>query len=108
MWKRGTTIRPTMARRSQRTGLLRGHCAGRRPLRLLLASIVRERSQGDVAVLLRRVAVGLVLEHLQGADDLAAGLARVDHVVEEAARGGDVGVGELRAVLLDELGAPCV
>ena len=34
-----------------------------------------------------------------------AGLARVDDFVDEAARGGDVGVGELLAELLDALGA---
>ena len=42
----------------------------------------------------------------QPGDDLAAGLGRVDHVVDVAALGGGVRVGVLLGVLGDELGPP--
>src|SRR5437867_1399449 len=51
--------------------------------------------QRNVPVLLGGVAVDLVLEHFESADELDAGFARVDNVVDEAAGGGDVGVGEV-------------
>jgi len=40
----------------------------------------------DIPVFLGRVRVGLVLEHLEGADDFGAGLARVDAVVSVRVR----------------------
>src|SRR5436305_2813167 len=39
------------------------------------------RSERDVAVLLGRVGVALVLQHVEGADHASPRLARVDHVV---------------------------
>ena len=44
----------------------------------------------------------LVFEHLQPPDQLAAGLARRDHVVDVAVLGGHVGVGKLLAIRVDE------
>ena len=49
--------------------------------------------QRNVAVLLGRVGVSLVLEHFEGADDLDARLAGVDDVVDEAAGGVTRGAG---------------
>ena len=62
-------------------------------------------SERNIAVLLRRVGVVLVLEHFQGADQAGAGLVGFDDVVDVAAGGGDVGVGQTFAVVAFEAGA---
>src|ERR1700686_4968096 len=59
----------------------------------------------DVAVLLRRIFVAFAFEHFEGVDDFLASVARADHGVYIAAFGGDVGVGEAIAELLDFFGA---
>src|SRR6476619_6348346 len=51
-------------------------------------------SERDVPVLAPRVLELLVAQHHQGAADALAGLVRQDHVVDEATRAGDEGVGE--------------
>src|SRR5262249_48741715 len=61
--------------------------------------------QGNVAVFFRRVLIALGLEAGTGGNQLRPGLARTDHFVDEAARGGGVGVGELLAELRDPFGA---
>src|SRR3954471_10530162 len=62
-------------------------------------------SQRDVPVLLRRQGLALGAQEAQRPDDLAAGLVRMDHRVDVAALGGEVRVGEMVLVLLDQLGA---
>ena len=62
-------------------------------------------SERDVAVLLRRILVALGLEVASAAISLARVWRGLDHFVDEAARGGDVRVGELLAELRDALGA---
>ena len=52
-------------------------------------------SQRDVAMLLRRVRVALVGEDLEGRDQAGPRLRRIDHVVDVAARRGDIRVREL-------------
>ena len=53
--------------------------------------------QGNVAVLLARHRIALVLEHPQGGDQLRTGEARLDDGVNVAALGGDVGIGKALA-----------
>src|SRR5690606_31358358 len=55
--------------------------------------------QRNVPVLLRRVRVPLLAQHVERVDQPGARLARIDHIVDVAARGGDVRVGEALAVL---------
>ena len=57
------------------------------------------RLERDVAVLLGGVLVALGGGHLQAGDDLAPRVAGQDDLVDEAAVGGHVGVGELLAEL---------
>ena len=57
--------------------------------------------QRDVPVLSRGVLIALVLEHVERVDEARPGLSRVDDVVHISPCGGDVGVGELLAILLD-------
>jgi hypothetical protein len=52
-------------------------------------------SERNVPMLLRWVGVALILEQREGADEFGSGLGRLDHFVDEAAFGGDVGAGEL-------------
>ena len=59
-------------------------------------------------MLLRRQAVALGLQHLQGANDLRPGLRRVYNVVEETPAGGDVGGGEEFLVFVYEFLAGAV
>src|SRR5205085_9410551 len=61
--------------------------------------------QRYIPMLLRGIGVALVLEHLQSADQLGPRLLRLDNVVNEAVRSGDVGVGELLLVLGHQLPA---
>ena len=56
-------------------------------------------------MLFERVGVPFVLEHLQSGDQLGAREARLDDLVNVAARGGDVGVIELPGVFGDQLAA---
>src|SRR5438132_12983559 len=60
-------------------------------------------SERDVPMLLRRVLIALVFEVLESGNQLATRLSGMNHFVQEAARGGDVRIRELRAELLDFL-----
>src|SRR5207248_3031466 len=60
--------------------------------------------QRNVAVLLRRIGVALVLQHLEGVDDARPGVFRQDDVVDVAELGGLVRIGEGVPVLVDEPG----
>src|SRR5207253_213720 len=62
-----------------------------------------KRSDGDDTRALERPLDPLALRHLERAADDWAGLARVDDVVDQVVRGGDVDVDDL-AEVLDELG----
>src|SRR5579864_4191083 len=59
--------------------------------------------QRNVSVLLARHRVYLIRQHAQRADDLGPGFARLDHVVDETALGGDERIGEPLAKLFDLL-----
>src|SRR4051794_13261825 len=61
--------------------------------------------QRDQAVLLLRPQLALGLEVLQGLGQVFAGVGRLDHVIDEAAAGRDVGRREGGAILFDKLGA---
>ena len=56
--------------------------------------------QRDISVLLARHSVHLVLQHLEGANQLLARLQGQNHLVDEAAVGGAVGCGEFLLVLI--------
>ena len=68
-------------------------------------SPTRAPSEGDVAMLLSRVRVALVRQHLEGADETRPGLGRADDVVDVAPRSGDERVRKSQPVLGDESGA---
>src|SRR5207245_11142371 len=63
-------------------------------------------SQRDVPVLLRRSGLPLRAQHGECVDDAGPGLRRLDHVVQIAHAGGDVGVRESIAILDGELLLP--
>src|ERR1019366_8126779 len=65
----------------------------------------RRRLQRNVAMFLTRRGVHLVLQHAKRADHARAGFARLDHIVDEAALGGDERVGETLAKLFGLLRA---
>jgi hypothetical protein len=56
-------------------------------------------SQRYIPMLLRRILIALGVEHLQRLDELFAGVARLDGRVQEAALGGDLGIGKVVAEL---------
>ena len=56
--------------------------------------------QRNIAVLLRRILVALVLENLQGIDQARTGVARLNDIVDESAAGGDIRIGEGLAILI--------
>src|SRR6266849_2008958 len=60
------------------------------------------RSEWNVAMLLRRVPVALVLQHLEGADQARAGIDGLDDLVDVAELGGLVRIGERAAVVGDQ------
>src|SRR2546426_4470994 len=60
------------------------------------------RSERDVAMLLGRVPVALVLQHLERADEARAGVGGLDDLVDVAELGGLVGVGEGAPVVGDQ------
>src|SRR5947199_8944685 len=60
------------------------------------------RSEWDVAMLLGRVPVALVLQHLERADQARAGVGWLDDVVDVAELGGLVRVGEGAPVVGDQ------
>ena len=60
--------------------------------------------QRDIPVLFRRVLVALGREHRQGLDQLFAGFVGLDDGVDEAAFGGNIGVGKTLAKLRDFFG----
>src|SRR3546814_3978124 len=60
--------------------------------------------QRHVAVLLPGILQLLVAQHVERPAEAPAGAVRLDDVVDEAARGGDEGVGELLVVRLGALG----
>ena len=49
---------------------------------------------------LRGIGIHFGFQQAQGADDAGAGLARLDHVVQETMFGGDEGIGEALLELL--------
>ena len=55
----------------------------------------------------RRIAVALVGQHLETGNQSCPGLARIDHVVEESATSGEIGVGEFLAELRFEFCGEC-
>src|SRR5262245_39109990 len=57
------------------------------------------RSYGNVPVLLRRIAVALGVEHLEGLDEAPPRVPRLDHLVHVAALRRHEGIRELLAVL---------
>ena len=57
-------------------------------------------------MLLWRVGVAFIFEHLQGGDEFGPGVARLDHLVDVAALGGYVGVGEFGRVFGNQFFAP--
>src|SRR5689334_23804544 len=57
--------------------------------------------EGDVAVFLRRIAIALRAERVERVDQTGSRVARIDDVVEVAATGRDVRMGEHAAILLD-------
>ena len=59
---------------------------------------------GTLPCLRLRQLLALGAQHLEAGDELDAGLGRVDHVVDVAALGRDVRVGEALGVLVDQLG----
>ena len=63
----------------------------------------RSELQRYIPMLLRRVFVPLGLQHLQRLDQLLAGLARLNHGIDESAIGGNVGIGEAVAEFFDLL-----
>src|SRR5262249_3366669 len=60
-------------------------------------------SERNVAMLLGRIGVALVLEHVERGDQLLARVARLDHLVDVAAAGGDVGIGKRLLIVRDQL-----
>src|SRR5579884_661777 len=64
--------------------------------------------QRDIPMLLRRIRIPLVFEHFQAVNQLDAGVAGFDHLVDVAACGGDVGIVELLGVFGDQFFAPLV
>src|SRR5262249_12131193 len=69
------------------------------------AGFARPGLERDVAMLLLRQRLAFGRHALERRDQLRAGVARLDDVVQVAERRGHVGVGELRVVLVDELAA---
>src|SRR4051794_16271579 len=72
-------------------------------------SLCRTTSQRNIPMLLGRILVALAVEHFEGVDDAAAGVARLDYGVHVAALGGDVRVREevaefVRLQFLDRCG----
>src|SRR4029453_12029017 len=63
------------------------------------------RLERDVPVLALRALDALGLQGAERADQLGPGLVRFDHVVDVAALGRRVGVGEVGLVVVDQLGA---
>src|SRR3989442_757493 len=63
-------------------------------------------SQGYIPMLLRRVGVPLIFQHVQCRDELETGRARFNYLINVAASGGDVGIVELLCVFRDQLFAP--
>src|SRR5207249_368797 len=65
----------------------------------IFRSSTSRRSERNIPVLLRRVLVAFAVQVLERGNQLPAGLARLDHFVDEAAARRDVGVGEFGAEL---------
>src|SRR5438132_9954804 len=76
---------------------------GRRRLYSYSYGTVNNPSQGDVAMLLRRILVAFVAQHGEGGDHFPAGEARLDDLVDVSPLGGDIRIGELLLVLGDLL-----
>src|SRR5690349_4545101 len=57
------------------------------------------RLEGDVAMLLGRVLIALVANHLQRGDELGAGLRRLDDLVDVSTGGCNVRIGQTLAIL---------
>ncbi len=65
-------------------------------------------SQRDVPVFLRWVRIPLIFQHLQSCNQLGAGVARLNNLVDIAAAGSDVGIGKLLDIFRDQLLAPLI
>src|SRR5207237_7877467 len=63
------------------------------------------KSQRNISMFFRRIAIPLVLEATERGNDSAPRFPRADHGVDEPTRRSDVGVGELLAKLGDMLGS---
>src|SRR5579884_838674 len=64
--------------------------------------------QRNIPVFLRRIRIPLVFEHFQAVNQLDAGVAGFDYLVDVAASGGDVGIVELLGVFSDQFFATLV
>src|SRR5512135_855745 len=94
-----TAISPRFAISTRRNGGLADRTARVSPDAASTRSSLRKDASGpgserDVAMLLPRVAVPLVGEHLEGTDEAGSGLRRLDDVVDVAAGRGDIRVRE--------------
>ena len=98
-----TAISPRFATRTSANGALGG---ARHPALWGSVSLRKDTiTERDVAVLLLRVRVPLVGEHLEPADEARARLRWPDHFVDVAPGGGDVRVVESGLVFANESGA---
>src|SRR5579859_6081243 len=82
----------------------RGRCA-RRSCGTEVPRRLKSALQGDVAVLFARHGIDFRFEHAERADHARAGFVRLDDIVDEAALGGDEGVGEALTELFGLLAA---
>src|SRR5712692_3348822 len=89
-----------MARASARRVLRRRSRARTRPP-VPPFSPIPSTSQRDNPMLLRGILIPLVFQVPQRANQLAPGVSRTNHLIDEAAAGGDVGIRELLTELLD-------
>src|SRR5687767_12789446 len=96
-----------ISRRVRKTRIAISPRFATRTFRIVRAGVMgvgRCPSERDVAVLLGGQRLALVREHAERADQAGTGLLRLDHVVQVAEPGGDIGVRELLVVLVDQLG----
>src|SRR5690349_14128993 len=105
-WRTARCRRRAAARRKLRasTGLRLARSGNwRLPTARTAGGHTRPDSEGNIAVLLRRIRPPLVLQRLERVDQPRPGFARLDHVVDVAARGGNIRVREVLAVLALQL-----
>src|SRR2546428_11107825 len=87
---------------SRQARMMRTAISPRFATRMRLKSGREAGSEGDVAMLLGRVPVALVLQHLERADEARAGVGGLDDLVDVAELGGLVGGGEGAPVVGDQ------